>query len=147
MLEKLAELVTPQQLGIWLILFFLVMYFVYKEWPELRDRVTSGALKVQKMEETDATLTGRIENIENTLHEVNEKLDRDYRRLNEFERWQRQAQAIHEESAEERALMMEGMLACIDGLHQLGANGDTTEIKTKLNSFLIKSSHKRKEVV
>ena len=146
MMEKLAELVTPQQVGIWVIILLLVAYFAYKEWPEFKKRMTSGALRAQQMEETDTTLASRIENIESTLTEVNEKLDRDYRRLNEFERWQRQAKAINEESAEERALIMKGILACINGLRECGANGDTTEIQKEINEFLIRSSHKNKEV-
>lgn len=143
---KLAETISGEVLVQWIICLIIVGYILYKEWPELRKRVTYGVLKAHQMDETDATLAGRLDKIELDLGEVNQKLDRDYRRLNEFERWQRQAKAIHEESAEERALIMKGILACINGLRECGANGDTTEIQKEINEFLIRSSHKNKEV-
>jgi hypothetical protein len=135
-------MISGEQLTGWLIAMFLFGYMAYKEWPELRKRMTSGVLKQKSMEETDTTLIGKVEGLEKALKEVNEKLDRDYRRLNEFERWQREAQEMHAESAEERALMMKGMFACLDGLQQLGANGNTTQVKSELNDFMIKTSHK-----
>lgn len=143
---KLAETISGEVLVQWIICLIIVGYILYKEWPELRKRVTYGVLKAHQMDETDVTLAGRLDKIELDLGEVNQKLDRDYRRLNEFERWQRQAKAIHEESAEERALIMKGILACINGLRECGANGDTTEIQKEINEFLIRSSHKNKEV-
>ena len=147
MISKLLEGVDPAIMGEIVIVLMLFFYALYKEWPEFRKRVTSGVLKAHQMEETDATLAGRLDKIELDLGEVNQKLDRDYRRLNEFERWQRRTQAIREESAEEMALMMEGMLGCLDGMVQLGADGDTEKIRAKLNSFMIKASHKGEEIV
>ena len=98
------------------------------------------------MEETDATLAGKISRIEDRLNEVNEKLDRDYRRLNEFERWQRRTQSYTAESFQERELIIRGLVACLDGLHQLGANGKTEAVRDEIDTFLNKSAHSMEEV-
>ena len=45
---KLLEFVTSGQVVVWLVIAFFVGYFIYKEWPEFRKRVSSGAVKQQK---------------------------------------------------------------------------------------------------
>lgn len=141
MIHKLAELVTAQQITTGLVILLLVGYFVYKEWPGFHDRMTSGTLKAHKVKETAETLAHRISGVERELQQVNEKLDSDYRRLDELEKWRKRTQSIVEESAEERELMIRGILGCIDGLQQLGANGDTSQAKKALNDYLYKKAH------
>ena len=146
MLSKLAEMISGEYLTGWLLALLLFGYLAYKEWPELRGRISSGAIKERRMEETDATLAGKISRIEDRLNEVNEKLDRDYRRLNEFERWQRRTQSYPAESFQERELIIRGLVACLDGLHQLGANGKTEAVRDEIDTFLNKSAHSMEEV-
>ena len=146
MLSKLAEMISGEYLTGWLLALLLFGYLAYKEWPELRGRISSGAIKERRMEETDATLAGKSSRIEDRLNEVNEKLDRDYRRLNEFERWQRRTQSYTAESFQERELIIRGLVACLDGLHQLGANGKTEAVRDEIDTFLNKSAHSMEEV-
>ena len=141
MIHKLAELVTAQQLLSGLIILLMVGYFVYKEWPDFHTRMTSSALKAHRVKETAETLAHRISGVERELQQVNEKLDNDYRRLDELEMWQKRTQSIVEESAEERELMIRGILGCIDGLQQLDANGDTSQAKKALHDYLYKKAH------
>lgn len=145
MLGKLAEFISAEYLTGWLIALLLFGYLAYKEWPEFRARVSSVAIRERRLEETDATLAGKIGRIEEGLEEINDKLDRDYRRLNDLERWQRQEEALSERLERELALMMRGMFACLEGLQQLGANGETTKIKDELSDFLIKTTHGKGE--
>lgn len=42
-----------------------------------------------------------------------------------------------EQYEEERKLMMSGLFACLDGLHQLGANGNVTKMREKLIDYNI----------
>ena len=145
MMGKLAELVAAQDVGTWLIVALLVGYFVYKEWPDLKNRISSGSLRDKALDDKDATLGKKVDGIEKSLVEINEKLDRDYRRLNEFERWQRKTQGYTAESFRERELIIRGLVACLDGLHQLGANGKTEAVRDEIDTFLNKSAHSIEE--
>ena len=43
-MEKiLGETVSGDSLISWLVIAFLVGYFIYKEWPEFKRRMTSGS--------------------------------------------------------------------------------------------------------
>ncbi len=43
---------------------------------------------------------------------------------------------------DEQTLMFYALLACLDGLHQLGANHSVTEMKSKLEKHLNINAHK-----
>lgn len=146
MINKLTEMVAAQDVGTWLIVALLVGYFLYKEWPDLKTRISSGSLRDKALDDNDASLGKKIDSIEKSLVEVDEKLDRDYRRLNEFERWQRKTQGYTAESFRERELIIRGLVACLDGLHQLGANGKTEAVRDEIDTFLNKSAHSMEEV-
>lgn len=42
---------------------------------------------------------------------------------------------------EEQTLLVEGILACLKGLHEQGANGPVTEAIAKIEKHLIEKSH------
>lgn len=46
-----------------------------------------------------------------------------------------------QDSKEERFILLEGLMACLDGLKQKGANGTVTETFNKINNYIIKKSH------
>lgn len=146
MLGKIAEYVTGEQLVTWLAIAALVGFLIYKEWPGLKDRVSAAPVKELITREVGKSLSVKIDNLAKEMKEVNDKLDRDYARLNDLEKWQRKMKDITKESAEERALMIEGILAVIDGLQQLGANGSTTKTRDKINEFINRSAHKVDEI-
>ncbi len=43
---------------------------------------------------------------------------------------------------DEQCLLCYGIIACLDGLKQMGANGNVTEAHTKLEKHLNQSAHK-----
>lgn len=45
------------------------------------------------------------------------------------------------ESKDERYILIKGILACLDGLKQSGANGNVTTTYNEINEFLMKKSH------
>ena len=141
MISTLSELITAGQLGSWLVIAILVAYFIYKEWPDFKQRITSGALKEQKEEQEDRTVSQRLDSIEENLKEINEKLDSDYERINAIEQTQKKHKKILDESLEEREIIMEGLLGALGGLQQLGANGKTTEAASRIKDYLNKKAH------
>ena len=45
MQNKIMELVTGDQVAVWILIAFLVGYFIYKEWPEFSRRVSGEAVE------------------------------------------------------------------------------------------------------
>ena len=143
--KKLAELVTGDQVLTWLLIAFLVGYFIYKEWPELKRRVTGKVMEQAAAAETDKSLSDRLTAIEEDVRQIKEKLDRDYSRLNDMERWRKSMEQIAQESLEEREILMQAMLGVLGGLQELGANGPTQEAKDTIQRYINKQAHKRGE--
>lgn len=44
----------------------------------------------------------------------------------------------------ENLLIVSGLVACLDGLNQIGADGDVTRCKAELNKYLLKKAHDTK---
>ena len=141
--KALESLVTPEQVLTWLLIAFLVVYFLYKEWPELKKRITGKVLEKHTAQETDKTLTERLAAIEEDVRKINEKLDRDYGRINEIERWKRSIDQMVAESLEEREILMQAMLGVLGGLQELGANGPTQEATDTIHRYINKQAHRR----
>lgn len=136
--SKIAELVTGQGVFEWLIVAFLVGYFVYKEWPSFRQRVSKGEVK----EIHDKTIEERLDEIDSRLGRMEERLDRDYSRLNSMEVEQTKMREDAADSLQEREIIMRTLLSVLDGLQELGANGSTKESKDEINQYLNKQAHK-----
>jgi len=147
--KVLQQAVTPGELGEWLLLAFLVVFFIYKEWPDFKKRVSGSAVKEatekSEKEATDKSVNERLTAIEETVRQIEEKLDRDYGRINEMERWKKSIEQIAAESLEEREILMQAMLGVLGGLQQLGANGPTEEATDTIHRYINKQAHKRGE--
>ena len=132
-MEKvLQQAISADQLLTWLIIAFLVGYFFYKEWPEFKRRITGSAL-----EKASATATD--------VKQIKEKLDRDYGRLNDMERWKKTIEQVVAESLEEREILMQAMLGVLGGLQELGANGPTQEATDTIHRYINKQAHRREK--
>ena len=135
----LQQAITPEQLINWLILAFLIGYFVYKEWPEFRRRVSGAAVK----EVTDKSVLERLTSIEADIRQIKDKLAVDYARLNDMDKWKKSMDRVVTESLEEREILMQAMLGVLGGLQELGANGPTEEAKETIQTYINKQAHKR----
>lgn len=143
-MEKvLQQAISADQLLAWLICAFLFGYFVYKEWPELKKRITESTKQKAEAEATDKSLDARLTAIEADVKQIKDKLDRDYGRLNDMEKWKKSMEQIVTESLEEREILMQAMLGVLGGLRQLGANGPTEEATDTINRYINKQAHKR----
>lgn len=121
----------------WLIIAFLVGYFIYKEWPEFQRRISKKAA----MEETGKSMVDRIATIEESVRGLNEKLDRDYRRINEIEKELTRHRRSQKRDREEMEIIMRGVLAALQGLQQQGCNGTVSTTVDEINTYLNKLAH------
>ena len=142
-MDILKKLVSPDQVITWLVIAFLVLYFVYKEWPEFKRRISGGAVAAEKEAAEDKSVSDRLYAIETDIKQIKENLDRDYHRLNEMERWRGGIQKMGEESLEEREILMQAMIGVLGGLQELGANGPTKSAKAGIQDYINRQAHKR----
>lgn len=139
---KLADLVSGESVAQWILIAALVIYFIYKEWPEFMNRIRGKVSKDIRMEETDRTLEQRLDGIESDVKAINQKLDRDYQRINVLESEMRRAKESQANTSEELEIIMEALMGALGGLQELGANGPTKEAKTKIQDYLNKKAHR-----
>lgn len=137
-MEKILQgMVSGDALVSWLIIAFLVGYFVYKEWPEFQRRI--GAKSVQ--EENGKTILDRMASMESDVKDIKEKLDRDYRRINDVEKELARHRKDQARDREEMEIIMRGVLAALQGLQQQGCNGTVSDTVDEINSYLNKKAH------
>ena len=141
MQNKLMELITGDQVGTWLLIAFLVVYFIYKEWPDFQRRVSGKAVKEEKEAAEDKSVIDRLSAIEEEVRQIKTKLDRDYDRLNDMERWRNTIQKIAVDSLEEREILMRALLGVLGGLQEMGANGSTKKAEQTIREYLTKKAH------
>jgi hypothetical protein len=142
-LDVIKKLVSPDQVITWLVIAALFIYFVYKEWPEFKRRISGGAVAAEKEAAEDKSVSDRLSAIETDIKQIKENLDRDYHRLNEMERWRGGIQKMGEESLEEREILMQAMIGVLGGLQELGANGPTKSAKAGIQDYINRQAHKR----
>ncbi|MCD8294697.1 MAG: hypothetical protein LUE27_05615 [Clostridia bacterium] len=135
---QISNFVTSEAFIRWIVIACFVAYFIYKEWPEFKRRVSSGA----KKELEDEGLEKRVEKLEERLDGVDEKLARDYGNLNELTLMVRGDRKRLDAEEEAREIIMKSLLAIIEALQAQGANGPTHAAKQELMDYLVKNSHK-----
>ncbi len=135
--SKLWSLVDGQAFVQWLIIFVLVVYFVYKEWPGFWSRIKDQA----KREDAPDAITARLDRIETDIQEIKEKLGRDYDRINVVEERQQEDKRVVREIKSEQGIIMRALLASLGGLQELGANGSTEKAKEEIINWLNRQAH------
>lgn len=142
MVKALENMVTGEQVVTWLIIFFLVAYFLYKEWPEFKKRISKSEVDTKAKEQSEKTVGERLESIETRLAGIEDKLARDYERMNRFDHDIRRNRSEIEEFIEENAIMMRAMLSVLKGLQELGTNGPTKDSQKELEDWLNEKAHR-----
>ena len=145
MQNKIMELVTGDQVAAWILVAFLGGYFIYKEWPDFRRRVSGEAVEKVQEAAADKSVCDRLTAIEEEVRQIKAKLDRDYDRLNDMERWRKTIQRIAEDSLEERQILMQALLGVLGGLQEIGANGPTKEAEKTIRQYLNRKAHKAED--
>ena len=136
--KKLLELISADQFLVWFLIFLVVAYFIYKEWPEFWKRVSSKASKDQ----TNLTIEKRMDIIEKKLDSIESKLERDYDRINLLELEFKRSKSAMAASQRESEIMMRAMLGVLKGLQELGTNGPTKASQEEIENWLNEQSHK-----
>lgn len=139
--HKLEELITADQILTWIVIAFLVGYFIYKEWPEFKRRVSGTAVNAAKEAAEDKSVLARLSAIETDVKEIKTKLERDYNRLNDIERWRGGMERMIADSLEEREILMQAMLGVLGGLQEIGANGPTKKAEEQIRNYLNRKAH------
>ncbi len=138
MISELQGVVTGEQIAVWLIIAFLVGYFIYKEYPEFKKRITKGALDEKEQEVSEKTILERLDAIEAKLKVMDDKLTRDYERINTVEREQKNVRRAQNKSLEERGIIMRALLALMEGSEE---SEKIRESENEINRYLIEQSH------
>ena len=137
-MDKISDLVTGEAVLQWLIIFLLIAYFVYKEYPDFKRRITGGTRKELAAE----NVAERLAKVEKRLDAIDEKLANDFKSLEALQDCEDQDKELMSASLAEREIIMRSLLAIIDGLHELGANGPTTAAHEEINAYLSKQAHR-----
>ena len=138
-------MISGESVAVWILIAFLVFYFLYKEWPEFRRRVSSGPLKESLDAETDRTVSERLGLIESDVREIKEKLSRDYLRINQLELRLDRTKDTQVDLMQELEIIMRALLGVLRGLQEQGANGPTKEAETEIQEYLTKKAHSMKK--
>lgn len=139
--HKLEELITADQILTWIVIAFLVGYFIYKEWPEFKRRVSGTAVNAAKEAAEDKSVLARLSAIETDVKDIKAKLERDYTRINDMERWRGSMERMIADSLEEREILMQAMLGVLGGLQEIGANGPTKKAEEQIRLYLNRKAH------
>lgn len=130
MLNGIQSTVTGKDIVTWLVIAMIVLYFFYKEWPDFWKRITSKT----KMQLTTEEVTEKVKKID-------EKLERDYQRLNHLEARVEDLHKEQNDSKEESEIMMRAMLGVLKGLQELGANCETSQNEQEIQRYLNRKAH------
>lgn len=139
MVSKLSEMVTGEQVIAVIIIVLLLAYFIYKEYPEFKKRISKGEVKEKEQEINAKTLFERLDNIEKKLNELDEKLANDYDRINAMEKEQKAYRKMQKKSLQEQGIIMRALLALMDG-----SDEDNELVKAsekEINEYLIETAH------
>lgn len=139
--HKLEELITADQMLTWIVIAFLVGYFIYKEWPEFKRRISGTAVNAVKEAAEDKSVLARLSAIETDVKDIKAKLERDYTRINDMERWRGSMERMISDSLEEREILMQAMLGVLGGLQEIGANGPTKKAEETIRNYLNRKAH------
>lgn len=136
-LIKVGDIVTADAIMQWIIIAVFAAIFLYKELPGFINWIKHAG-KVD-----GDSLSDRIDSVEKHQGDMDQKLDRDYVRINRIEEDMQLQKKETMDSKKERQLLMNSILAMLKALQELGADGETGIAKQQeeLESFLSGKAH------
>ena len=138
MVNGLQSTITGSEITTWIIIAFLVGYFIYKEYPEFKKRISKKAVDEKELAQTEQNLFERLDKIEKKLDELDEKLAKDYDRINKMEQEQTAYRKMQRNSLKERGIIMRALLALMEG----SEDNDLVKASEKeINEYLIETAH------
>lgn len=140
-LGQITNLIDGQALLQWIIMAAIVGYFLYKAYPEFKSRFTANTKKEVEEKYKDENLEKRVDMLEKTIKDIDLKLSSDYIRLEAMEEKLERTSAVGRITLEESEVIMRALLACLDGIMQLGADGSTHVASKEITDYLTKRAH------
>lgn len=140
MIEHLEMAASPEYAIQWVVMAALAAALFWKCWPDARAALDHWRNRENKRESLEAT----VKRHDAEITTINDKLGRDYETINRIEKSMRAQKKAIEDSLEERELLMRGLLACLKGLQELGANGVTRVAQEEIEAYINKQAHEPK---
>ena len=144
-LSEATQYVPVEYVIYTVIVLIAVVIVMIKFYPTLKKWFDTARIKVNSQENIIKTLeehTSDINNINEQIKEINEKMNRDYTRINQLHKMTEKQQEYIDDSMEERELIVRSLLGIIQGLQELGANGPTKAAESDIKEYMVKKSHK-----
>lgn len=136
-MEDVIKSVPTQYIIYTVIVLLAIIFMVVKIVPICVKRFNAARLKVNNYE----SLVQDIQKNTEEIQSINEKINKDYIRLNQICQTTEKQQHYIEESLEERELILKSLLGVIQGLQEIGANGPTKKAEAEIQAYLLKKSH------
>ena len=136
-LETVSNYV-PAEYIIWtIVVVFALIIIVIKYAPKAWKHFNTARKKTNEIEDLVKAVKKNTEDIEL----INQKIGRDYARLNQIQQMTTRQQKYIEESIEERELILRVLLGVVQGLQEVGANGPTKKAEAEIQAYLLRKSH------
>lgn len=142
--NKMEELINTHGTAVLIAVVMLIMA-VYKYGPRAWSAFNFARKKVNYTEE----IIDMVKKHEGEIYGkkgINEKLDRDYERLNDMDKILKRHAEEARESREEMQIIIESLLGILKGLQEIGANGPTKEAQKKIEDYMIEKSHETRDI-
>ena len=122
---------------LWFIVFAALVVFLWKTVPKVVtffNAIRSEVNHIEKIVQATEAHSEQIDRIENMLKQQQKHLD-------ELDRIQQLQSSHMSESLEERELLIRSVLAIVQGLQEVGANGPTQKAEKEIQDYLLRKSH------
>lgn len=114
------------------------MLLVIKVFPTISRWFNSWRKSINAYEDLQKQVDKNTEDIQ----AINNKISRDYTRINQLQNLTVKQKKYIDESLEEREIILRSLLGIVQGLQEVGANGPTKVVEKEIQEYLVKKSHK-----
>lgn len=136
-MEEIMNYVPFQYIVYSLLVLIVVVLICIKLIPLCIKWFNAARTKANNYEELSKSIQKNTADIEL----INQKIGRDYARLNQIFQVTEKQQKYIEESLEERELILKSLLGVVQGLQEIGANGPTKKAEAEIQEYLLRKSH------
>lgn len=136
-LEKASEIVSTEFVLAVIIVIIALVVVLSKAVPVVVGWFKTIRKAVNQYEE----LMTSVKQNTSDIKLINEKMGRDYARLNQLQQLTIKQQSYIDDSIEERELILRSLLGVVQGLQEVGANGPTKRAEKEIQDYLLKKSH------
>lgn len=136
-MEDMIQNIPPQYTIYIVAVLIAVVVLCAKMAPTIIKGFNFMRLKANHFESLEKAIEKNTKEIES----INQKIGRDFVRLNILERTIKNQENYMVDSLEERELILRSLLGVIQGLQEIGANGPTKRAEADIQAYLLRRSH------